>query len=192
LEAQLRSAVVRPLQSAYRIEQCCACTTLPRLERCCATKVVLAPPTFHRRAIAGSRANVARRHSRCVQRTVCGVCAGRDRQSEAGGERQADACRARDRWRSFVWRAPSDGKALPLPMFAVLSSTIRGTGSWRSSPNRLSLSSFRFWKRKIGDRCRTPSPLWVISGHWAVQSPCPLYPQKRTFAATVGMSAKCH
>src|SRR5262249_18624927 len=24
-------------------------------------------------------------------------------------------------------------------------------------------------------------PLWVISGHFAVQSPCPLYPQKRTF-----------
>jgi hypothetical protein len=24
-------------------------------------------------------------------------------------------------------------------------------------------------------------PLWVISGHSAVQSPCPLYPRKRTF-----------
>jgi hypothetical protein len=35
-------------------------------------------------------------------------------------------------------------------------------------------------------------PLWVISRHFAVQSACPLYPQKRTFGAAVEMSAKCH
>ena len=38
-----------------------------------------------------------------------------------------------------------------------------------------------------GSRC----PLWVISRHFAVQSACPLYPQKRTFGAAVEMSAKC-
>ena len=27
---------------------------------------------------------------------------------------------------------------------------------------------------------RSACPLWIISGHFAVQSPCPLYPQKRT------------
>jgi hypothetical protein len=32
-------------------------------------------------------------------------------------------------------------------------------------------------------------PLWVISGHSAVQSPCPLYPRKRTFAVQLEMSA---
>src|SRR5262249_10874074 len=31
---------------------------------------------------------------------------------------------------------------------------------------------------------------WVISGHFAVQSPCPLYPQKRTFSRVRTMSAK--
>jgi len=40
---QLRSAVVKPLCSPYRIEQWCACTVLPRLERSCA-KVALARP----------------------------------------------------------------------------------------------------------------------------------------------------
>ena len=46
LEAQLRSAVVRPLCCSYRIEQYCACTVLPRLERLCVTKVALRCPTF--------------------------------------------------------------------------------------------------------------------------------------------------
>ncbi|MGC1901719.1 MAG: hypothetical protein WA716_23885, partial [Pseudolabrys sp.] len=36
----------------------------------------------------------------------------------------------------------------------------------------------------------TRCPLWVISGHFAVQSPCPLYPQKLTFVRATGMSAK--
>ena len=30
-------------------------------------------------------------------------------------------------------------------------------------------------------------PLWVISGHFAVQSLCPLYPQWRTFVGAVEM-----
>jgi hypothetical protein len=34
-------------------------------------------------------------------------------------------------------------------------------------------------------------PLWVISGHFAVQLPCPLYPRKRTCALQRGMSALC-
>ena len=33
-------------------------------------------------------------------------------------------------------------------------------------------------------------PLWVISGHFGLSAPCPLYPQKRTFRSAVGMSAK--
>src|SRR5262245_59772077 len=33
-------------------------------------------------------------------------------------------------------------------------------------------------------------PLWVISGHLALQSPCPLYPQKRTCAVQESKSAK--
>ena len=45
LEAQLRSAVVKPLCCPYRIEQWCACTVLPRLERSCA-KVALARPNL--------------------------------------------------------------------------------------------------------------------------------------------------
>jgi hypothetical protein len=32
-------------------------------------------------------------------------------------------------------------------------------------------------------------PLWVISGHFALQLSCPLYPRKRTCAAQLGMSA---
>ena len=32
-------------------------------------------------------------------------------------------------------------------------------------------------------------PLWVISGHFALQSSCPLYPRKRTCAVQLGMSA---
>jgi hypothetical protein len=43
--SQLRSAVVRPLCCPYRIEQRCACTVLPRLERSCA-KVALARPNL--------------------------------------------------------------------------------------------------------------------------------------------------
>src|SRR5262249_38184700 len=31
--------------------------------------------------------------------------------------------------------------------------------------------------------------LWVISRHFAVQSPCPLYPRKRTCVVQLGMSA---
>src|SRR5262249_49884423 len=33
-------------------------------------------------------------------------------------------------------------------------------------------------------------PLWVISGHFALQSACLLYPRKRTFGAAIVMSAK--
>src|SRR5262245_36833579 len=32
---------------------------------------------------------------------------------------------------------------------------------------------------------RVVCPLWVISGHFAVQSPCPLYPRKRTFGSAI-------
>jgi hypothetical protein len=32
-------------------------------------------------------------------------------------------------------------------------------------------------------------PLSLISGHFAVQSACPLYPQKRTCAVQLSMSA---
>ena len=46
---------------------------------------------------------------------------------------------------ALTWRRKL---ALPPPMFAAQSSTIRATGSWRNSPNRLSPSSCRFWKRK--------------------------------------------
>jgi len=31
-------------------------------------------------------------------------------------------------------------------------------------------------------------PLWVISGHFAVQSPCSHYPRKRTFVSASDMS----
>jgi hypothetical protein len=31
-------------------------------------------------------------------------------------------------------------------------------------------------------------PLWVISGHSAEQSPCPLYPRKRAFIRAIGQS----
>ena len=34
-------------------------------------------------------------------------------------------------------------------------------------------------------------PLWVISGHFAMRNPCPLYPRKRTCAAQLVMSALC-
>jgi len=40
----------------------------------------------------------------------------------------------------------------------------------------------------VNRRC----PLWVISGHDVIKSRCPLYPQKRTFAERIGMSALCH
>jgi hypothetical protein len=33
-------------------------------------------------------------------------------------------------------------------------------------------------------------PLWVISGHFAAQTSCPLYPRKRTLIGDLGMSAK--
>jgi len=33
-------------------------------------------------------------------------------------------------------------------------------------------------------------PLWVICGHLAVQSSCPLYPRNRTCAVQLGVSAK--
>ena len=39
----------------------------------------------------------------------------------------------------------------------------------------------------LQNRC----PLWVISGHLQCKTPCPLYVQKRTFAAHKRMSAKC-
>jgi len=38
-------------------------------------------------------------------------------------------------------------------------------------------------------RALSRCPLWVISGHFAVQSPCPLYLRKRTCAVQLGMSA---
>ena len=34
-------------------------------------------------------------------------------------------------------------------------------------------------------------PLWVISGHFAMSKPCPLYPRKRTLAGVNRVSAKC-
>src|SRR6516225_4610791 len=34
-------------------------------------------------------------------------------------------------------------------------------------------------------------PLWVKSGHFAAQSSCPLYPQKRTLGLSRAMSALC-
>jgi hypothetical protein len=34
-------------------------------------------------------------------------------------------------------------------------------------------------------------PLWVKSGHEALKSRCPLYPQKRTSNGTLRMSALC-
>src|SRR5262249_19064972 len=39
-------------------------------------------------------------------------------------------------------------------------------------------------------RAMAGCPLWVISGHLAVQSSCQLYPQKRTCAVQLGVSAK--
>src|SRR5262249_45488532 len=39
---------------------------------------------------------------------------------------------------------------------------------------------------------RTAGPyIWVISRHSIITEPCPLYPQKRTWSATTGMSALC-
>src|SRR5262249_12419767 len=56
-----------------------------------------------------------------------------------------------------IWRRKS---ALSLPMFIAQSSTIPGIGSWKNSPNRLSLSSFRFWKEKNKRQARdAPSAL---------------------------------
>src|SRR5262245_59717806 len=40
-------------------------------------------------------------------------------------------------------------------------------------------------KLKIAVSC----PLWVISGHMQCKTACPLYPQKRTCAVQLGMSA---
>ena len=34
-------------------------------------------------------------------------------------------------------------------------------------------------------------PLWVISGHWAGQSPCPLHSRKQTLISSVHVSANC-
>ena len=42
-------------------------------------------------------------------------------------------------------------------------------------------------KCRLGVRC----PLWVRSGRFGMSTPCPLYPQKQTLAATVEMSASC-
>ena len=43
----------------------------------------------------------------------------------------------------------------------------------------------------IAERLLRPvRPLWVISRLFAVQSPCPLYPRKRTSAGVTRMSAK--
>src|SRR6476660_6261409 len=43
--------------------------------------------------------------------------------------------------------------------------------------------SIHLWLNSAG------CPLWVTSGHFALHSPCPLYPRKRTFVSAVGMSA---
>jgi len=39
------------------------------------------------------------------------------------------------------------------------------------------------------ENAATQCPLWVISGHRRRASECPLYPQKRTSAKAVDMSA---
>src|SRR5262249_33811829 len=70
-----------------------------------------------------------------------------------------------------IWRRKS---ALSLPMFIAQSSTIPGIGSWKNSPNRLSLSSFRFWKEKNKRQARDAQS---ALGH------------KRTFALHQTMSA---
>jgi hypothetical protein len=54
--------------------------------------------------------------------------------------------------------------------------------------------SLALYDRAASEKCHTTGikgqcPLWVISGHSAMSTTCPLYPQKRTFAAAVGMSA---
>ena len=43
----------------------------------------------------------------------------------------------------------------------------------------------------LAEKARWLSPLWVISGHSAVQLSCPLYPQKRTLVSATRMSALC-
>jgi hypothetical protein len=43
--------------------------------------------------------------------------------------------------------------------------------------------------RNKGQCRKGQCPIWVISGHFAVQSPCPLYPQNRTLMGASNMFA---
>jgi hypothetical protein len=63
----------------------------------------------------------------------------------------------------------------------------------RRAPPRLSdtrPTARVFYTAKLSSRTQVQCPLWVISGHFPVQSSCPLYPKKRTFFGSVEMSAK--
>jgi len=65
------------------------------------------------------------------------------------------------------------------------------SGHWLRYSLFFSISAQTCIKRKKShdgvERCL----LWVKSRHNAPKSPCPLYPGKRTFVRTSGMSAKC-
>src|SRR4029450_3037717 len=52
-------------------------------------------------------------------------------------------------------------------------------------------SKNRGWQGYVGssEPLANACPLWVISGHFAAQSSCPLYPRKRTCAVQLQMSA---
>ena len=49
----------------------------------------------------------------------------------------------------------------------------------------------RHWLTDIARR-RHQYRSWVMSGHFALQSRCPLYSRKRTSIGDFGMSALCH
>jgi hypothetical protein len=47
------------------------------------------------------------------------------------------------------------------------------------------------WRTTGSDADQTQWPLWVISGHFAAQTLCPLYPQKQTLIGATRLSALC-
>ena len=64
-------------------------------------------------------------------------------------------------------------------LIAAPDGTLKGHAAYQPAPV--------VWKGFRSAAC----PLWVISGHMQCRKVCPLYPQKRTCAVQLGMSAKC-
>src|SRR6516225_2374268 len=73
---------------------------------------------------------------------------------------------------------------------------------FRRSQHLSSLSPVSRWQRDHEgsgassvdrrDQSQRRCPLWFKTGHDALQSRCPLYPQKRTWLGTIVVSALCH